>query len=184
MNSLKSTTNKRKIWTGFAVFMILLMSFAMTTYALIVARVSVEENAFATGEVKINLNDGVPVITEEEFIFEPGMTVVKDFFIENESTIEVYYRIYLEHVEGGLADILDVTLKEGEKILYQGKVSGMTKADMESPEDVLKVDEIRWFGLTFYYPENSGNIGQNEEMSFHVCAEAVQTVNNPDKIFE
>lgn len=184
MNSLKSTTNKRKIWTGFAVFVILLLSFTVTTYALIVSNVSVEENTFTTGEVKININDNVPIITEEEFIFEPGMTVVKNFFIENESTIEVYYRIYLENMEGELADILDVTLKERDNVLYHGKVIDMTAANMESPDDVLAVDEVRWFSLSFYYPYDDGNKGQSAEMSFDVCAEAVQTVNNPDREFE
>ena len=34
---------------------------------------------FSTGEVAINLNDSKPVISEHEFIFEPGMTVKKGF---------------------------------------------------------------------------------------------------------
>ncbi|MBR2036985.1 MAG: hypothetical protein IKA09_04580 [Lachnospiraceae bacterium] len=183
MNSLKVTTSKSKIWFGFAAIAMLLLCFSVTTYALIIASISVEENVFATGEIKINFNDSVPVITEEEFLFEPGMTVVKDFFIENESTIDVYYKIYLENVEGELAEILDVTLKEGEHILYQGKASDMTRANMKSPDDVLAVDDVRWFSLSFYYPQNGGNSGQSADMSFDVCAEAVQTVNNHDRSF-
>ena len=29
------------------------------------------------------------------------MTVVKDFFIENDSTWDVFYRLYLDNVTGG-----------------------------------------------------------------------------------
>lgn len=76
-----------------------------------------ENNRFATGTVKINLNDGQPVIRENEFTFEPGMTVKKDFFIENESTVSVYYKLYLENVTGDLADDLLITIKDNDKIL-------------------------------------------------------------------
>ena len=70
-------------------------------------------NLFHTGEVKINLNDGKPVIREHEFLFEPGMTVRKNFFIENDSTWDVYYRLDLDNISGGLAEVLTVTGKDG-----------------------------------------------------------------------
>lgn len=185
MNDLKSTTiNKRKIGAGFAVFVIVLLCFAITTYAFIMSSVSVEENLFTTGEVRINMNDSVPIITEEEFVFEPGMTVVKDFFVENESTIDVYYRVYLENVEGRLADILDVTLKEGDAVLYKGKASGMTATDVDSSEDTMEPGEVRWLNISFCYPYDGGNNGKNTQISFDVCVEAVQTKNNPDKEFD
>ena len=53
--------------------------------------------------VKINLNNGQPIISEHEFLFEPGMTVKKDFFVENMSTDSVYYRKpYIEFIEENL----------------------------------------------------------------------------------
>lgn len=37
---------------------------------------------------------------------EPGHTIKKEFYIENESSVDAYYRIYLENVDGELADVL------------------------------------------------------------------------------
>lgn len=60
------------------------------------------------------------MIRPDEFLFEPGMTVKKDFFIENDSTGTVYYRLYFAGVSGDLADVLEVTVKDGNKTLYSG----------------------------------------------------------------
>ena len=81
----------KKLTGGIITIILLTVCLAITTFALVFASVSVDNNIFKTGEVKINLNDGKPVINEHEFIFEPGMTVKKDFFIENDSTWDVYY---------------------------------------------------------------------------------------------
>lgn len=90
MSSNQKTTSKKLTASVVTVF-VLAICLCITTFALIWATVSVENNLFHTGIVKINLNDGKPVIEEHEFLFEPGMTVKKDFFIENQSTWDVYY---------------------------------------------------------------------------------------------
>lgn len=59
---------------------VLAVCLLVTSIALVYSVVSVDENSFALGEVKINLNDGNSIIEENEFVFEPGMTVNKDFF--------------------------------------------------------------------------------------------------------
>lgn len=185
MNNLKYTrTSKWKIWSGIAAFVILLLGFFVTTYALMMDSVRVEENVFNTGTVKININGGVPIISEDELLFEPGMTIVKDFFIENESTIDVYYRIYFENVVGSTAEVLDVTIKDGDHVLYSGKAMDLTKEKAVTSEDILQVDEIVWLTATFHLPENAGNVAQKKDMLFDICADAVQTKNNPDKLFE
>ena len=92
----------KKLTGGIIAIILLTVCLAITTFALVFASVSVDNNIFKTGEVKINLNDGKPVINEHEFIFEPGMTVKKDFFIENDSTWDVYYKIYLSDVSSFL----------------------------------------------------------------------------------
>ena len=62
--------------TGSIVLAVILsICLCMTTFALVYATVSVDNNIFNTGKVEINLNDGNPVISEHEFLFEPGMTV-------------------------------------------------------------------------------------------------------------
>ena len=37
--------------------------------------------------------------------------------------------------------------------------------------------------IYFHFPENEGNRNQGTKMSFDIVAEAVQTKNNPNKLF-
>ena len=76
-----NTNIVRKLRWSIFVVIILVICLCATTYALVLATISVNNNEFQTGTVQINLNDGNPVIKEHEFLFEPGMTVVKDFFV-------------------------------------------------------------------------------------------------------
>lgn len=182
MSANQNTTSK-KLTASIVTVIVLAICLCITTFALIWATVSVENNLFHTGIIKINLNDGKPVIEEHEFLFEPGMTVKKDFFIENQSTWDVYYRLYFTDVEGGLADVLDITVKDGEKILYSGKASDLTRENVGAANDVLKLNERRNLTVYFHFPEETGNSTQNLVLTFSMSADAVQTKNNPNKLF-
>lgn len=180
------TENKtaKRLTGGIIAIIILAVCLCVTTFALVYATVSVENNLFHTGEVKINLNDGEPVIREHEFLFEPGMTVKKDFFIENNSTWDVYYRIYFDNVSGGLADVLEITVKDGDKVLYSGTANELTKKNVTAADDTLKIGQKRNLTVYFHYPESSGNDTQDLDLTFALCAEATQTKNNPNKLFD
>lgn len=180
---MSETKTAKKLTGGIVAIIILAFCLCITTFALVYASVSVENNLFHTGEVEINLNNGEPIIREYEFLFEPGMTVQKDFFIENESTWEVYYRIYLDNVSGGLADILTLTIKDGEKVLYSGTANELTKQNVSAADDTLKIGQRRNLTVIFHYPEDKGNNTQNLDLTFTLCAEATQTKNNPNKLF-
>lgn len=174
----------KKITGGIIAIIILSVCLIVTTAALVYSSVAVENNYFRTGEVKLNLNDGEPIISEHEFLFEPGMMVKKDFFIRNESTWDVYYRIYFDNISGGLADVLDVTIKNGETVLYSGKPSELVRSSVPAAEDKLAVGERRELTVYFYFPKEAGNEAQISDFEFTVCAEATQTKNNPDKKFD
>ena len=163
---------------------VLSLCLTVSTAALVYLTVSVEGNRFTTGTVAINLNDSKPVITADEFLFEPGMTVVKEFFLENKSTCDVYYRLYFGDVKGSLATVLQITITCGETILWEGTAATLSKANVTAADDVLGLNERRDMQITFYYPESAGNETQNNYLSFDLCAEAVQTLNNPDKLFD
>lgn len=181
---MKSSVNTLKKLTSSVVIIIILgASLCVTTFALVWAILSVDNNLFQTGTVQINLNDGKPLIEEHEFLFEPGATVKKDFFIENQSTWDVYYRLYFNDIEGGLADVIDITIQDGEKILYKGKASEITKENVVAADDVLKVNERRELTVYFYFPKEVGNDAQNMSLAFSLNADAVQTKNNPNKLF-
>lgn len=179
----ENSTKRKLIFSIFAVI-VLALCLCITTFALMYAMVSVDNNLFYTGSVEINLNDGKPVIEEHEFLFEPGMTVKKEFFIENKSTWDVYYKLYFDNVEGGLADVLDITIMEGEDVLYSGKMTELTRQKVRAADEILKVNEQRTLTVYFYFPEESGNSAQNLTLAFDLCADAVQTKNNPDREFD
>lgn len=174
----------KRLTGGIIAIVALAVCLCITTFALVYASVSVENNLFHTGKVKINLNDGKPVIREHEFIFEPGMTVKKDFFIENDSTWDVYYRIYLENVSGGLADVLEITVKDGDRALYSGTASELTRQNVTAADDTLKIGQKRNLTVYFHFPEDKGNETQNLDLTFTMCAEATQTKNNPNRLFD
>lgn len=174
----------KKLNASIAAVVLLAIGLCITTFALIWATVSVNNNLFHTGTIKINLNDGKPIIQEQEFLFEPGMTIRKDFFIENQSTWDVYYKLYLEEVEGSLADVLDIKICRGDVVLYEGKVSELSRKDVKAAEDVLKLNERRVLTAYLHFPENAGNSTQSQYLTFTMKADAVQTKNNSAKQFD
>ncbi len=175
--------NAKKLSAGIVTIIILAVCLCITTFALIWSSVSVENNLFYTGSVEINLNDGKPVIHENEFMFEPGMTVKKDFFIENNSTWSVYYRLYFENASGGLADVLKISIKDGEKTLYTGTANELKRENVIDADDILQIKEKKTLTVVFYYPEDKSNYPQKLDLTFTMCAEATQTKNNPNKLF-
>ncbi len=174
----------KRLTGGIATLVTLALCLCLTTFALVYAGVSVDNNLFGTAEVKINLNDGQPLIRENDLLFEPGMTVKKDFFIENQSTLDVYYKIYFTDVSGGLADVLTVTVMDGDETLYAGSVAGLTRENVSAAKDALGIGQRRNLTAYFSFPEESGNEMQKNDLTFTVCAEATQTKNNPDRLFD
>ncbi len=179
----QNNTGKKLLLSIITIF-ILLFCLCITTYALVRETVYITDNVFQTGIIDINLNDGKPVIEEHEFLFEPGMTVKKDFFIENNSTWDVYYKIYLDNISGGLSDVLVVTIQDGDKIIANGVASNLTRADVSAAEDTLRVGQRRDLQIYFHFPEDAGNAKQDQTLTFDMSAEAVQTKNNPDRLFD
>lgn len=112
------------------------------------------------------------------------MTVKKDFFIENDSSWDVYYRIYLENVSGGLADVLEITVKDGDRAMYSGTASELTQQNVTAADDTLKIGQKRNLTVYFHFPEDKGNETQNLDLTFTMCAEATQTKNNPNRLFD
>ncbi len=173
----------KKLKASVAIVVALSLCLCATTLALVLSAVSVRDNLFRTGAAGIDLNGGEPVIQESEFSFEPGMTVVKDFYVENEGTWDEYWRVYLDDVSGGLADVLEISIADGDDVLWSGTASSLTRDNAAAAGDTLKVGERRDLTMTFHYPEAAGNEGQGSNLSFTVRADAVQAKNNPDGLF-
>lgn len=180
----KKTKTLKRLTGSVIVVVILSICLCITTFALAYSVVSVENNLFHTGTVKLNLNDGKPVIEEHEFLFEPGMTVEKNFFVENQSSWEVYYRLYFSDIEGGLAEVLEVSTRDGEKVLFSGKMADLTKDKASAADNILGLNERRNLTISFHFPEEAGNAAQLHHLTFTIGADAVQTKNNPNQLFE
>ncbi len=173
----------RKLSAGIMLIIGLIGCLCITTFAVLFLSVTVGGNTFRTGGVGINLNDGEPVIESDEFLFEPGMTVEKDFFVENTGSDEIYYKLYFKEVSGELADALEITIKDGEKVLLSGKINELTE-EKEAVDDVLALGERRDLKIIFHFPEDSGNDFQSKGLSFIFYAKSVQTRNNTEKVFD
>ena len=180
----KQPNTAKRLTLSVVIAIILAFSLCISTYARFYATVTVEGNYFKTGIISIDLNGGKPVIEEHEYLFEPGMTVEKPIYIQNQSTWAVYYKIYLDNVEGGLADVLEITVLDGDKVLYEGSARSLTRQNVIAADDILLVGEKRDLTIRFHYPESSTNVTQNWELKFDLCAEAVQEKNNPNKDFD
>ena len=89
----KQNKTAKKLTGSVITIVLLAVCLCITTFALVYSTVAVDNNLFRTGEIKIDLNGGKPVITEDEYLFEPGMTVEKPFYIENQGTWDVYYKL-------------------------------------------------------------------------------------------
>ncbi len=183
MQMKRKMTTAHRLYGCIILIVILSLALALTTFALVYSTVSVEGNLFESGYVGINLNGGKQIINEDEFIFEPGMTVTKDFYIENMSSCSVYYRLYFENVSGSLAEVLEVSVNQGDKVLYEGKASTLMKENVKAADDSLEIGERRELTITFHFPEEAGNEAQNLYLSFDFAAEATQMKNNENREF-
>lgn len=181
---MPKTDTAKKLTGGIIAVIALALCLSLTTFALVWESVSVENNLFSTGKVEINLNDGKPIIHENEFLFEPGMTVKKDFFIENQSTWSVFYKIYFDSLSGGLADVLEITVKDGDRTLYNGTAAELNRQNVAAADDILQRGQRKNLTMYFHFPNDKGNETQNLDLSFSVCAEATQTKNNPNRLFD
>ena len=189
------SNNMKKFTISIIIVIILMICFVTTTFALISNKVTVEDNYYQTGTLKVDFNGGNPIIEENEFNFEPGMTVVKSFYIKSESTCETYYRLYLDELEGDLADAIKITIAiddgdedhDNDKVLYSDVASNLTKEHSTVADDILGAKDSdngkRNYLIYFHYPSESNNSGQDKSLSFKLSVEATQTKNNTDKEF-
>ena len=178
------TQSRRRLFFGIFLAAFLILGLGVTSVALVWQKVAVEENLFQTGNVSINLNDGQPILRKNMF-FEPGMVIKEDFTLSNEdSTCDVYYRLYFTEVKGDLAEVLQVEVFDGDTTIFEGTLADMNGKKSEGADGILREGETRAMTIVFRVPEDCGNVMQGSTILFDLNADAVQTVNNPDGLFE
>lgn len=190
----KSNT-KRKAYQSLIIIFILVVMLAATTYALALSFVSVDDNQFETGNVEIEINNGKAIFDDENLKIEPGYRLVKTFTVKNTGTADAYYRFYLENVEGSLQDSLIFSFYEGDvkdslagtnstvEPVLTGAAAELTKSDVAKGIGELKKGEEKTFTVLVKMKESAGNTYQGGYISFNLTAEAVQSRNNPNRVF-
>ena len=113
MSNLKAT--KKRIRACVTAIVLLVAMLVITTSALIASFVSVEDSIFEMGVVKIDLNGGQTIFDGSDWNVEPGQAIKKDFTLRNDSTVDVYYRLYLENVTGSLQECLVFEIYDGDQ---------------------------------------------------------------------
>ena len=201
----KSKTAK-KLTGSIGLIVLLALCLGLTTLALVYTGVTVEENLFTTGRVSIELKgpNGENVVYPEEnpLQIEPGETERNAFCLENTGTVSAYYRLYFsfsfETTEDGeltergraqqtLAGNLQVKIyKRGEsEPLYNGPMIELVKGsdEVEDTVGVLGKEETQWFDIYVTLPEGIKNDAADSDLSFDICADAVQAENNDGRLF-
>ena len=175
--------SQNRLFRGILLGVLLAGGLSITTLALVYDKVSVEDNYFATGTVSICLNDNQPIF-DEAILFEPGMVVKKEFTLRNDSTCDVYYKLYFSKLDGELAEALTVVVADGNNTIYRGALADMVEVKAEEAKGLLREGEERSMTITFYVPKECDNSIQDQTVWFDLQADVVQAVNNPDGLFE
>lgn len=171
---MRKFTTEEKLIMGIVLVSMLAGCLVLTTLILTHDGISITEVSSHNGDIYLNLNDGCPLIQEHEVLFQPGTIVEKEFFIENSSPDNVYYRLYLDDLSGALANVLTITIKDGCNILYCATADQLTSADTVNAIDILYAGQRKYLTVIFYFPEDEENETQNLSLQFTVHAEAVQ----------
>lgn len=175
--------SRNRLLRGILLGVLLAGGLGITTLALIYEKVSVEDNYFATGTVNVCLNDNQPIF-DEAVLFEPGMIIKKEFTLRNDSTCDVYYKLYFSELDGELAEALTVVVADGKSTIYRGALTDMEEAKAEEANGLLREGEERRMTITFYVPEECDNSIQDQTIWFDLHVDAVQAVNNPGGLFK
>lgn len=168
----------KKLQINVITLILLCLGLCITSFAMAMTiSYTVRDNYFQTGIIKVNLNDGKAIMDEDDPLFEPGMTIQKPFFIKNESSEAIYYKLNFTGVSGGLSEAIIVTILDSS---LNELVSG-TIAEFENEKELigsLSKNEKQNLIAQFHFPESKGNEYKDKSVQFKMSAIAVQTKNN------
>lgn len=174
----------KRIAASIIAILLLTAALSVTTFILVFSMISTDGHIFSTGNVAINLNEGKPVISSDDALFEPGATFERPFTVENTGSCDVWYKFYFENIGSELANHIEVTIKDGDTILAKGKMNDLTYASSRAIDNTLAAGEKKSLTICFHLEEDTGNDMQEVLLSFDFSVKAVQAKNNQDKIFD
>lgn len=165
--------------------MALIIGLGATTVAIAASQVTLGNNIFQTGVLKVTLNEDKPVF-DQDILLEPGMMVQQKFTISNEGSVDAYYRLWFDEIDGDLAKELEVEIKEGKRRIFEGSFEDI----MEETETVyantstLNANETKEMTIIILLPEEAKNDMQGKTVSFRLNFDATQKDGNISKEFD
>ena len=176
-------TSRYKFYIRLLSVVVLVACLWISTLALSYAKVAVHNNVFTTGTVSLDLNGGKPIIKDGEILFKPGDKFIREFYIENTGTDDLYYKFWFTNINGELDDYIDITIVSDGKVISRGNIGAQTRAASESVDPSLAPGERRAFKMVFHMSEVAKNRIKNKYVEFDFCAGATQVKNNPQRQF-
>lgn len=173
-----------KFLGSFTFLIILVFLFAISTAAILSNKLVLSDNAFSTGGVNIILNDGKQLFDENDFVLQPDASIKKEMTIKNAGTGPVYYKIYMENVEGTLSAALMFRIYKDGVLLKETSAQDFINANALISETPLEEGKTNIYEIEAYMSAFAANTFQKEYIGFDLVATAVQSKNNPDKSFE
>ena len=164
---------------GVRIVFIVLILISLTCIALAVGFKDVfMETVFQTGEVKIDLNEGEPIFDDNALDIEPNKKVIADFTVKNIGEVDCYYKVYLENIDGKIADNVVFDIYDSKNNLIKTvNVIDFTSANSIDLKTILTPQEEVSFTINAYLPSDSGNAYQTGKITFDVVAEGIQSKN-------
>lgn len=179
--SSKLVKKQKMILTAAAVIIALLG--IVLSYAIFSVNVVSEKDVrLSQGSFNIVLNDGKPVLGDD-ILFEPGMTIRKDFTLENKGTTNSFYKIYFSELPMEVAELINVSILDGTQTLASSTLYEMTKENAIIMNDNLLAGEKEVFTLCLELTEEIENVEQGMEYVLDMFVEAAQRDNNPEAEF-
>ncbi len=164
MRSVKRVYLRKLVFATVA-SVVLVLGLAVTSVAL--ARAS----AFSeSANVKIHLDNDAPLICIEDGSFAPGSKVIRNFEVKNTGRSMLSYRLYFDNVEGALGDIVQVIIKDGDQVLYQGTINQLNKYDNRNVGKMLTKNDPHELTAEFYYPPDQPMLEPGMGVTFDLCA--------------
>ena len=179
--------SNKKLQINVVTLIVICIALCITSFAIAstIIRYDIQNNSFQTGIIDIDLNGEKPIIggskEDKDLLFEPGMTIKRDFYIENKGTWKVFYKLYFTKVEGKLGEALEIKIyKKGSahSPLLKGTISDLINTDKFSMVSSLEIGEKQELVAEFYFPPDKENEYQGETLVFDIDALAVQAKNN------
>lgn len=149
----------KRVVIGTAFISSIAASTSFGTYAYFTSQVD-DASTFAAGKLEISLGgvSSASFRAEGDQKFLPGVRVQKTMSVENKSDVPVKYALLAKKADGDdiLYDQLVAEIRSSDDtLLYHGRVSSLTKANVVIPElDKGEADEL---SFTVYLPESTGN---------------------------